>query len=348
MQRLPPRQRVALLFVDVMGWAVAEVATVLGTSPAAINSALQRARETMRSQAAAGSDSAVEPGERSLVDRYIRAWENRDLDRFVDLRKEDAIYSMPPRPQWSSAEVRSGASSAKSGPPTPSSASSKRTPTEVRPSVSTRPHASDRPRAFTRCKSSPSSATASPPSMPSCNVVQGDHARPTTWNAKRSDRSAAGRRLSRADHALSADALSDRESGGQAHGGAGAGVIVIHTPEPARLCLPMVGGMGPAWAAMEALSRNLSAEFASKGVRSVVLRSTGLPETKTIEVVFGLHAKAIGIPLVQFLAIVESMTHRKRSSTLAEVANAAVFVASDAGSGLTGTVVNLTGGMIVD
>jgi len=129
---------------------------------------------------------------------------------------------------------------------------------------------------------------------------------------------------------------------------AGAGVIVIHTPEPARLCLPMVGGMGPAWAAMEALSRNLSAEFASKGVRSVVLRSTGLPETKTIEVVFGLHAKAIGIPLEQFLAIVESMTHRKRSSTLAEVANAAVFVASDAGSGLTGTVVNLTGGMIVD
>lgn len=129
---------------------------------------------------------------------------------------------------------------------------------------------------------------------------------------------------------------------------AGSGVILMHTPEPARLGAPLVGGMGPAWAAMEALSRNLSAEFAAKGVRSVVLRSTGLPETKTIEVVFGLHAKALGIPPEQFLAFVESMTHRKRSTTLAEVANAAVFAASDAGGGLTGTAVNLTGGLIVD
>ena len=50
----------------------------------------------------------------------------------------------------------------------------------------------------------------------------------------------------------------------------------------------------------------------------------------------------------KFLAFVESMTHRKRSSTLAEVANAAVFLASDNASGMTGTVANLTGGMIVD
>jgi NAD(P)-dependent dehydrogenase (short-subunit alcohol dehydrogenase family) len=129
---------------------------------------------------------------------------------------------------------------------------------------------------------------------------------------------------------------------------AGSGAILMHTPEPARLGAPLVGGMGPAWAAMEALSRNLSAEFAAKGVRSVILRSTGLPETKTIEVVFGLHAKALGIPRQQFLAFIESMTHRKHSSTLAEVANAAVFAASDRATGMTGTVINLTGGLIVD
>lgn len=126
------------------------------------------------------------------------------------------------------------------------------------------------------------------------------------------------------------------------------GVILIHTPEPARLGVPLIGGMGPAWAAMEAFNRNLSVEFGSYGIRAVCLRSTGLPETHTIEVVFGLHAQAMGIPQEQFLKFVESMTHRKRSSTLAEVANAAVFLASDRASGLTGTVANLTGGMIVD
>jgi enoyl-[acyl-carrier-protein] reductase (NADH) len=110
------------------------------------------------------------------------------------------------------------------------------------------------------------------------------------------------------------------------------GVILIHTPEPARLGAPLAGGMGPAWAAMEAFNRNLSAEFGSYGIRAVCMRSTGLPETHTIEVVFGLHAKAMRIPQEQFLGFVESMTHRKRSTTFAEVANMAVFLASDKGA----------------
>jgi len=126
------------------------------------------------------------------------------------------------------------------------------------------------------------------------------------------------------------------------------GVILVHTPEPARLGAPLIGGMGPAWAAMEAFNRNLSAEFGSYGIRAVCIRSTGLPETRTIEVVFGLHAQAMGIPQDQFLKFVESLTHRKRSSTLAEVAGTAVFLASDQAGGMTGTVANLTGGMIVD
>ena len=126
------------------------------------------------------------------------------------------------------------------------------------------------------------------------------------------------------------------------------GVILMNTPEPARLGAPLVGGMGPAWAAMEALNRNLSAEFGVHGIRAVCIRSSGLPETGTIDIVFGLHAKAMGISREQFQGFVEGMTHRKRSTTLAEVANTAVFLASDLGSGMTGTVANLTGGMIVD
>lgn len=126
------------------------------------------------------------------------------------------------------------------------------------------------------------------------------------------------------------------------------GVILMHTPEPARLGAPLIGGMGPAWAAMEAFNRNLSAEFASQGIRAVCLRSTGLPETPIIGVVFDLHAKAMGISREQFQALMDSMTHRRRSSTLAEVANTAVFLASDLASGMTGTVANLTGGAIVD
>ncbi|MDN5000323.1 SDR family NAD(P)-dependent oxidoreductase [Bradyrhizobium sp. GCM10027634] len=128
----------------------------------------------------------------------------------------------------------------------------------------------------------------------------------------------------------------------------GSGVLLMHTPEPARLGAALVGGMGPAWAAMEALNRNLSAEFGARGIRAICLRSTGMPETETIEVVFGLHANAMGIPREQFLGFIESLTHRKRSSNICEVADMAAFLVSDRGSGMTGTVANLTGGLIVD
>ncbi|GGP25303.1 SDR family NAD(P)-dependent oxidoreductase [Silvimonas amylolytica] len=126
------------------------------------------------------------------------------------------------------------------------------------------------------------------------------------------------------------------------------GVILMHTPEPARLGAPLVGGMGPAWAAIEGLSRALSAEVAAHGVRAVCLRTTGIPETGTIELVFGLHAKAYGMTREQFQALMESRTHRQRSTTLQELAQVAAFVASDQAAAMTGTVVNLTGGAIVD
>jgi NAD(P)-dependent dehydrogenase (short-subunit alcohol dehydrogenase family) len=126
------------------------------------------------------------------------------------------------------------------------------------------------------------------------------------------------------------------------------GVILMHTPEPARLGAPLVGGMGPAWAALEGLSRALSAELAPSGIRSVVMRSTGLPETATIDTVFELHARALGVPRAHFQAMLEAMTHRRRSTSLAELGDAAVFLASDMAAAMTGTVANLTGGIIVD
>jgi NAD(P)-dependent dehydrogenase (short-subunit alcohol dehydrogenase family) len=128
----------------------------------------------------------------------------------------------------------------------------------------------------------------------------------------------------------------------------GSGLLLMNTPEPARLGAALVGGMGPAWAAMEAFNRNLSAEFGARGVRAVCIRSTGMPETETIDVVFGLHAKALGVAREQFQGFVESLTHRKRSTSVSEVAEAAAFLASERASAMTGTVVNLTGGLIVD
>jgi NAD(P)-dependent dehydrogenase (short-subunit alcohol dehydrogenase family) len=124
------------------------------------------------------------------------------------------------------------------------------------------------------------------------------------------------------------------------------GVILMHTPEPARLGAPLVGGMGPAWAAMEGLCRSLSAECGAHGVRAVCLRTTGIPETATIDVVFGLHAKAHGMTREQFQSLMEGNTHRRRSTTLLELANVAAFVASDRASAMTGTVANLTGGIV--
>jgi NAD(P)-dependent dehydrogenase (short-subunit alcohol dehydrogenase family) len=123
------------------------------------------------------------------------------------------------------------------------------------------------------------------------------------------------------------------------------GVILMHTPEPARLGVPLLGGMGPAWAAMEALCRSLSAEVASSGVRVVCLRSTGLPETATIDVISGVHAKVLGITPVQFRELLESRSHTRRSTTLAQLTDAAVFMASDRAGGMTGTVANLTSGL---
>jgi NAD(P)-dependent dehydrogenase (short-subunit alcohol dehydrogenase family) len=126
------------------------------------------------------------------------------------------------------------------------------------------------------------------------------------------------------------------------------GVILMHTPEPARLGVPLTGGMSPAWAALEGLNRLFSAEWGPYGVRTVCLRTTGIEETATIDVVFGLHANAYGVTTKQFASAVLNSSHTKRATTLTELADVAAFVASDQASALSGTVANLTGGVIVD
>ena len=102
-QQLPPRQRAALLLCDVLGWAAAEAATLLGGSTASINSALQRARETLAKRDPGDRlplASRPNPAQQKLLGRYLQAWEGHDLDGFVALLREDATYTMPPWLQW--------------------------------------------------------------------------------------------------------------------------------------------------------------------------------------------------------------------------------------------------------
>ena len=129
--------------------------------------------------------------------------------------------------------------------------------------------------------------------------------------------------------------------------GQGSGVILAHTPNASRISPPFVGGMIPAWAALEAFYRSLSVECAVSGVRTVCLFTTGIPETTLIDEVWEIHGKAHGISFEQFHGVMEGMTHRKRLTTLKELTDAAVFAASDEGSAMSGTILNLTAGMVV-
>jgi NAD(P)-dependent dehydrogenase (short-subunit alcohol dehydrogenase family) len=126
----------------------------------------------------------------------------------------------------------------------------------------------------------------------------------------------------------------------------GSGVIMTVTALPSRKGTTSVGGYGPAMAAKEALTRSLSAELAPHGIRVVSLRPHGIPETHTMKDVFEL--KASGTTYEQFQEFLAGTTHPRRVMTLAEVADVAVFMASDKASGMTGTTVNLTMGSLDD
>ena len=122
------------------------------------------------------------------------------------------------------------------------------------------------------------------------------------------------------------------------------GVILTIVGIPGRIGFPLVGGNGAAYAAVEALSRGLSAELAPHGIRVLCLMPNAIPETATIRENFARYAKASGSNPAEYQARLEATTHRRRLTTLAELASAAAFMASDQASGMTGTVVNLSAG----
>jgi len=128
----------------------------------------------------------------------------------------------------------------------------------------------------------------------------------------------------------------------------GSGVIVTLTASPSRMAVPLMGGMAPAWSAIEGLFRGLAAELGPHGVRVVCLNAAGMPETRQLSEVYGLHADAYGITRDAFTSRMADLTLRKQLPTVAEIANVAAFVASDRCSAMTGAVANLTGGLIAD
>ncbi len=126
------------------------------------------------------------------------------------------------------------------------------------------------------------------------------------------------------------------------------GVIMTVTALPARMGTRGNGGYGPAMAAKEALTRDLSAELAPHGIRVVGLRPHGIPETPTMAELSEIRAKSSGLTWEQFTGYLASTTHTRRVMALDEVANMAVFMASDKASGMTGTTVNLSMGTLAD
>jgi NAD(P)-dependent dehydrogenase (short-subunit alcohol dehydrogenase family) len=126
------------------------------------------------------------------------------------------------------------------------------------------------------------------------------------------------------------------------------GVIMTVTALHSRIGLPLVGGYGPAMAAKEALTRDLSAELAPHGIRVVGLRPQGMPGTRTIRDAYEPRAEATGLSWEQWQELLASRTHPRRLMTPEEMANMAAFLASDQASGMTGTTVNLTMGSVDD
>lgn len=98
LQLLPPRQRAVLILREVLAYSAAEAADILGTTTASVNSALQRARATLASREATATDP--DPASERLLNRYVEAFENSDIDALVALLHEDGTTSMPPFPWW--------------------------------------------------------------------------------------------------------------------------------------------------------------------------------------------------------------------------------------------------------
>jgi len=102
LQHLPPKQRAVLILCEVLRWKASEVAELLDTSVASVNSALQRARATLDESnlSTADTSSSVDEADAELLARYVQAFEQYDMDALISLIQEDATQSMPPYDLW--------------------------------------------------------------------------------------------------------------------------------------------------------------------------------------------------------------------------------------------------------
>ena len=102
LQQLPPRQRAVLILCEVLRWKASEVAELLETSVASVNSALQRARATLEASEVTASTTSpsVDAADEDLLRRYVEAFEQYDMDALTALIHEDATQSMPPYDLW--------------------------------------------------------------------------------------------------------------------------------------------------------------------------------------------------------------------------------------------------------
>jgi len=100
LQHLPAKQRSALILCDVLRWPAADVAELLETTVASVNSALQRARATLAARRHEPLDTRLDPVHQQLLERYVEAFERYDIPAVVQLMREDAILTMPPWDTW--------------------------------------------------------------------------------------------------------------------------------------------------------------------------------------------------------------------------------------------------------
>jgi len=101
LQHLPPRQRAVLILREVLRWPATDVAELLDTSIASVNSALQRARATLAAEDVdANRPMQVDAEQQELLARYVDAFERYDISSLVELLREDAVQSMPPFALW--------------------------------------------------------------------------------------------------------------------------------------------------------------------------------------------------------------------------------------------------------
>src|SRR5881396_653962 len=102
LQHLPPRQRAVLILCEVLRWKASEVAELLETSVASVNSALQRARATLADRQISADEPApaMDEAEQELLQRYVAAFEAYDIEALTSLLHEDATQSMPPYDLW--------------------------------------------------------------------------------------------------------------------------------------------------------------------------------------------------------------------------------------------------------